>query len=78
MASERNEAIRRIAGHINAYEFFEDGAPCVDGAARACGVRGMLNRAPGCRLSAGIRIIPGSRHGEGRIGLAKSSADAWK
>ena len=78
IASKSNVSIRRVAGCLDAYEFFVDSAAHIDGAARTARVRGMLNGAPRCRLGAGIRIIPGRRHVEGGVGLAKRPGDAGK
>ena len=72
--SESNVSVRRVAGHVDAYEFFVNSTLYVDGATRTRGICGMLNCAPRCRLSAGIRIIPGLRHVERGVGLAKRSA----
>lgn len=78
VAFESNVSIGRIAGCVDAHEFFVDSTPNIDGTARPYGVCGVLNGAPGRRLSARIRIIPGRRHVEGRTGLAKGSRDANK
>ena len=78
IASKRNVSIRRVAGCLDAYEFLIDSTPHVDGTARARGVRRVLNGAPWCRPGAGIRIVPGGRHVEGGVGLAKSRADSRK
>ena len=78
IASKSNESIRRVAGCVDAYELFVDSTPHVDGTARPRGVCGVLNGAPRRRLSAGIRIIPGRRHVEGGVWLAKRSGDASK
>src|SRR5512142_3246234 len=76
IASKSNEAISRVAGHLDAHELLVDSTPHVDGTARARGVCGILNGAPRCRLGAGIRIIPGRRHVEGGVRLAKGPGDA--
>src|SRR5271166_5264260 len=76
IAFESNVSISRVARYVDAYEFFVDSTPNVDRTARTHGVRGVLNRAPRCRLSAVIGIIPRPRHIEGGIGLAKSRAHA--
>jgi len=76
IASESNISITRVAGRIDAYQFFVDSSTHIDGTARTCRVCCMLNRAPRCSLGAGIRIIPGRRHVVDGVGLAKSSGDA--
>jgi hypothetical protein len=59
IASESNESIGRVAGFVDAHQFFIDSAKYIHGTARPHGIGGMLNGAPRRRLSAGIRIIPG-------------------
>src|SRR4029077_6360480 len=78
IASKSNISISRVAGCRDAYEFFVDSTPHIDGTARTHGVCGMLNGAPRCRLGAGIRISPGRRHVEGGVGLAEGLGDAYK
>src|ERR1022692_362432 len=78
VALESNESIRRIARCVDAHEFFVGSTPNVDGTARPRGVCRVLNGAPRRCLSAGIRIIPGRRHVEGGVWLAKRSGDASK
>ena len=78
VASKRDVSISRVAGCIDAHEFFVDSTPHIDGATGTRGICGMLNGAPGCRLSAGIRITPSRRHVDIRVRLAKASGDANK
>ena len=78
IASKSNEPIGRVAGCLDAHQFFVDSTPHVDGTARPRGFRGMLNSAPRRRLGTGIRIGPGRRHVERRVGLAKSKGNAHK
>ncbi len=59
ITSESNESIARVAGCVDAHQFFVDSPAHIDGTARACGVRGMLNGAPRRSFSARIRITPG-------------------
>ena len=76
IAFEGNESVTRVAGYIDTDQFFVDSTPHVHGAARTSSVRGMLNRAPGRSLSAGVRIIPGCRHIIRGIDLTKPSGNA--
>jgi hypothetical protein len=78
IASKRNVSIRCIARGRDAYEFFVDSTPHVDGTTCTYRVSGMLNGAPRCRLGSGVRVIPGRRHIEGGVGLAKGPGDAHK
>src|SRR5580698_2576361 len=78
IASKSNVPISRVAGRLDAYALFVDSTPYIDGATRTHGICGMLNGAPRCRLCAGIRIIPGRRHVEGGVGLAKGPGDAHR
>src|SRR6266576_5091644 len=78
IASKSNESIGRVAGCVDTHQLFVDSASNVDGTARPRGGLGVLNGAPRCRLRAGIRIIPGRRHVEGGVWLAKRSGDARK
>ena len=78
IASKSNESIGCVAGCVDAHQLFVDSTPHIDGTARPRSVCGVLNGAPRRRLSAGIRIIPGRRHIEGGVWLAKRSADASK
>ena len=75
MASEGNEAVARVAGCVDTHQFFVGSTANVDGTARPCRVCGVLNGAPRRRLRTGIRIIPGRRHVEGGVDLAKRSRD---
>jgi hypothetical protein len=59
IASKRNKSIGRVAGFVDAYQFFINSAKYIYGTARTDGIGGMLNGAPRRLLSAGIRIIPG-------------------
>src|SRR5450755_3666007 len=76
IASKSNEPIGRVAGCVDADQFFVDFTPNVDGTASPRSVCGMLNGAPRRRLSAGIRIISGRRDVERGVWLAKRRGDA--
>ena len=78
IASKSDEPIGRVARCLDRYQLFVDTTPHVDGTTRARNVRGMLNGSPGRRLAARIRIIPGRRHVELGVGLAKGPGDAHK
>src|SRR5437667_11026925 len=77
IASKGNVSISRVAGCVDAHEFFVDSTPHIDGATGTRGICGMLNGAPGCALSAGRRITPSRRHVESVIGLVKRSGGGW-
>src|SRR5580658_7949767 len=70
IASKSDESIARIAGRVDAHQFFIDSAANVDGATRPCCFGCMLNCAPRRGLRTRIRIIPGRRHVEGGVCLA--------
>ena len=72
IASESDESITRVAGHVDADQFFVNAPFHVHDAARARSVRGMLNGPPRRRSSAGVRIIPSRRHVVRGVDLAKS------
>ena len=78
IASQRDEAIARVARCADTYQFFVDSAAHIDGAAGTCGVGGVLNGAPRRGLRAGIRIVAGCRHVEGCIWLGERCGDASK
>src|ERR1035441_4676307 len=78
IASKSDETNACVAGCVDAHQLFVDSTPNVDGTARPRGVRGVLNGAPRRRLRAGIGIIPGRRHVEGGVWLAKRSGDTSK
>src|SRR5579863_3782671 len=59
IASKSNISVSRIAGCLDAHKLFVDSTSHIDGTTRTRSVCGMLNGAPRCRLSAGVRIIPG-------------------
>ena len=75
IASESDVSVTRIAGCVDAHKLFVDSASYVDRTASTRGVRGMLNRAPGRSLGAGIRILPRCGDIEGGVDLAERSAD---
>src|SRR6185437_9184486 len=58
IASEGDESVTRVAGHVDADQFFVDSRFHVHGAARTRGVRSMLNSPPRRSPGPGIRIIP--------------------
>src|SRR5579871_5207881 len=76
ITSKSNESIAGISGLLDGHQFFVDSTPNVGSAARPRSVCGMLNSAPRRSLSARVRIIPGRRHVEGSVCLAKRYGDA--
>src|ERR1700757_2443324 len=77
-ASKSDKSIARVAGCVDAHQFFVDAGSNADRASCPSGVCGVLYGAPRLRLSARIRITPSRRHVEGGVGLAKRRENASK
>ena len=58
ITSKSDVSVARVAGGVDAYALLVDSTAHVDSTACTRRICRMLNRTPGCRLSARIRIVP--------------------